>query len=131
MSQKSLPVLNKINTSMVWYTTFYNKYYKWLSMNIMFLVYIYIKILTRIDVFNLQLIWNLVYSNPNHSILGDKFFYPVSIFIVNTNNFILLYNFFYQSTLDKFQLISEQQVSSRYSKININKYLNYRNVWLR
>lgn len=108
MAQKSLPVLNKINVSMTWYVTIYSKYYKWLSLNLLFCTFMFIKILTTFDLFNLKLIWqDDTLTKYSHERLFNKFFYPVTLYIIDMGSFLLMYNFFYRTSLERFQFITE------------------------
>lgn len=131
MAQKSLPVLNKINVSMTWYVTVYNKYYKWLSLNLLFCTFMFIKILTTFDLLNLKLIWqDGVLTKYSHERMFNKFFYPVTLYIVDMGSFSLIYNFFYKTSLERFQFITEytKNKNKSYGK-NLN--LKKNTVWLK
>lgn len=130
MAQKSLPVLNKINVSMVWYITLYNKYYKWLSLNLLFCTFMFIKILTFFDIFNLKILWKDPSKYKYSRIRSfDKFFYPVTLYIIDIGGFIVVYNFFYRANLERFQSITEY-VKNRNRVIETSTNLLKSNVWL-
>jgi hypothetical protein len=129
MAQKSLPVLNKINVSMTWYVTLYNKYYKWLSLNTIFCVFMYIKILSFFDIFCTNMLWEDKLSSHNRTFTSGRFFYPVTIYIIDLGDFCILYNFFYKTDLERFQAVTEYALirDSKYNKhlANFNK-----RIWL-
>ena len=117
MAQKSLPTLNKINVSMVWYTTFYEKHYKWLSMNLLILLFFYIKILCHYNIFSSLNIWKKKKKKIKFNFINYRFFYPVTCYIVDFQSFLLLYNFFYKTSIEKFQFITDYTIKS-YNKKN-------------
>jgi hypothetical protein len=41
------------------------------------------------------------------SVLFNKFFYPVTLYIIDMGSFLLMYNFFYRTSLERFQFITE------------------------
>lgn len=129
MAQKSLPVLNKVNVSMVWYVTLYNKYYKWLSMNALFCVFMYIRILSFFDIFCSKLLWIDKPSSYSRLYTAGRFFYPVTVYIIDLGDFMLLYNFFYKADLERFQFVTKySRDRSSISVSDLNKLK--RRIWL-
>ena len=130
MAQKSLPVLNKVNVSMIWYSTIYNKYYKWISANILYLSFTYLKILTKFNLFNLELLWsNTVKKKLKTVPIVNKFFSPFTLYIVDYSNFIVIYNLYYKVDLTRFKYISDLVLIK--NQKNKSKQLKKKNlVWL-
>lgn len=115
MAQKSLPILNKVNTSMVWYTTFYSKHYKWLSSQNLYLMYFFNKLFVYLDFLFYELLWVVPYSNylyysklPKSFSKWSKirFFKPLTAYIVNVSNVFIVFNLYYKTTLEAFQKVN-------------------------
>ncbi len=116
MAQKSLPSLNKVNTSMIWYSTFFHKHYRWLSSQNLYLLCYLNKLLISINYFNRSLLWT-PYEYPTtswNSIEGFKlikskhkanmrFFKPVTSYFVSINSSMILINLYYSTSLERFQ----------------------------
>lgn len=112
MAQKSLPILNKVNTSMVWYTTYYCKYYKWLSSQNLYLLYFFNKLFVYLDFLFFNLMWLDFYNvwlytsshkTPHYRYAKQRFFKPVTSYLVTLNTKSIYFNIFYKTTLEKFQ----------------------------
>lgn len=115
MAQKSLPILNKVNTSMIWYSTYYYRYYKWMSSQNLYLLYFFNKLFIYLDFFFFKLMWvkpylTNLYSEPTVPVFSKfvkiKFFKPVTAYLVNFNTKNLIINMYYKSSLARFQEIS-------------------------
>lgn len=106
MSNKSLPCLNKLNSSMIWFSTFYYKYYKWMSSQYLYFLYFFNKIFTFLDFFFLNLCWvpfelsswtweyQLYPASRRRVRINLK---PVTSYLINLNKKIVIYNIFHKS----------------------------------
>lgn len=115
MAQKSLPILNKVNTSMIWYSTYYYRHYKWMSSQNLYLLYFFNKLFIYLDFFFLKLLWikpylTNLYLEPVSPVFSKftktKFFKPVTAYLINFNTKNLIINVYYKSSLARFQDIS-------------------------
>ena len=125
MAQKSLPILNKVNTSMIWYSTFYFKNYKWLSSQYLYFLYFLNKIFIFLDFFIGEFMWvkfykKYLYSNAVYSsklvYKKVRFFKPVTSYVINLNSKLLVFNLYYKTTLQQFQ------------EFNMVKVVNYKSI---
>lgn len=116
LAQKSLPTLNKVGTSMVWYTTFYQKNYKWLSTQNLYLLYFLNKLLVYVDFIFSELFWlkfystNLYYTkrvSVKPIFKKTKFYKPVTSYLVSLGLGFSLINIYYKSSLEIFQELNE------------------------
>ncbi len=114
MAQKSLPNLNKINTSMIWYSTFYSKYYKWLSSQSLYFLFFFNKLTIYLDLFFFNLFWvsfektHFHYGFKKYSFFKKhetRFFKPVTSYLVNAQQANLVLNVYYKTSLQRFQSI--------------------------
>lgn len=112
MAQKSLPILNKVGTSMIWFTTFYYKHYKWLSSQTLYLLFFFNKLFVYLDYFFAKPLFtekfHLIYKvnlkkkrKVKQSLI--KFFKPVTAYLIRTGNTYTIINLFYKNTLETFQ----------------------------
>ncbi len=131
MAQKSLPILNKVNTSMIWYSTYYSKNYKWLSSQILYFLYFFNKLTVFLDIFFRNILWvwfektSLSYNYKSLNFVSKneiRFFKPVTSFLINLQGINLVINVFYKTSLQRFQQIN-WQISLNSSPIN-----NFKNV---
>lgn len=115
MAQKSLPVLNKVNTSMIWYSTYYSKYYKWLSSQTIFFLYFFNKLTVFTDLFFFKLMWvffektSLSYGTKiiKFRELNEKrYFKPVTSYLISLKSKNIIINVFYKTSLQRFQQIN-------------------------
>ena len=143
MACKSLPIINKVNTSMLWYTTYYEKHYKWLSSQTLYFMYFLNKILVYLRFFFKIFLWlpfektyildNRKLGKPNIKNKG-RYFKPVTAYLVNIKNVLVVYTVYYLTTLAKFQKTFPQPTISPFaenlSSINRKKgvYFNRRNI---
>lgn len=118
MAQKSLPILNKIGTSMVWYTTYYYKHYKWLSSQNLYLLYFFNKLFVYLDFFFLNLMWLKPYTtklyycsfrSSSTKFTKIRFFKPVTSYLINIKERYTIFNLYYKTTLEAFQRLAEGQ----------------------
>jgi len=132
LAQKSLPILNKVNTSMIWYSTYYFKHYKWLSSQYVYLLCFFNKLLISLDFFFDKLLWigdyrtqlytpKRCYVTKNSSKV--RFYKPLTSYLVNLNNKLVVFNVFYKTTLEKFQSLSSSSKIRNYTKIK--QYKDY------
>lgn len=68
MAQKSLPLLNKINVSLVWYITYFNKYFKWLSLQTFYFMIFFNKYCESLNFTLNRSMWQPFESNTLYSI---------------------------------------------------------------
>jgi hypothetical protein len=112
LAQKSLPNLNKINISMIWYSTFYNKHQKWLSSQYLYFLYFFNKLTVYLDLYFFNLFWvefektTLCYGFKKYTLFvknETRFFKPVTAYLINlrTNNLII--NIYYKTSLERFK----------------------------
>ena len=126
MAQKSLPNLNKINTSMIWYSTFYNKYYKWLSSQYLYFLYFFNKLTVYLDLFFFNLFWveyektTLSYGYKKYTLWAKnelRFYKPVTAYLINLKNLNLILNIYYKTNLQKFKsILYENDYDTTYTK---------------
>lgn len=123
MAQKSLPILNKVNTSMVWYTTYYFKHYKWLSSQNLYLLYFFNKLFVYLDFLFFNLLWVDFYNPHLYSyrrkarlpkFSKQRFFKPVTSYFVTLNNKSIFFNIFYKTSLEKFQAMNNTIETRKY-----------------
>lgn len=136
MAQKSLPILNKVNTSMIWYSTYYYKYYKWLSSQNLFLLYFFNKLFVYLDFFFLSCLWVSNYSStlyytakPLNKIYKTKvrFFKPVTAYLINMEENYVIFNIFYKTTLEAFQELNKEShptIVDSYSQLHQKRLLS-------
>lgn len=124
MAQKSLPILNKVNTSMIWYTTYYFKYYKWLSSQNLYLLYFFNKLFVYLDFLFFNLMWLNFYTvdlySSTHKIphirrIKQRFFKPITSYLVTLNTKSIYFNLFYRTSLEKFQSRNDKPVIFRHN----------------
>ena len=117
MAQKSLPILNKVNTSMVWYTTYYYKYYKWLSSQNLYLLYFFNKLFVYLDFLFIELMWLTFYQTwlytgshktPRIRSLKQKFLKPVTSYLVMMETQSIFINIYYKTSLERFQNLDKE-----------------------
>lgn len=117
MAQKSLPILNKVNTSMIWYTTYYYKHYKWLSSQNLYLLFFFNKLFVYLDFLFFNLMWVDFYSiNLYHctrkarlpKFTKQRFFKPVTSYLVTINTKTIFFNIYYKTSLEKFQSLNNK-----------------------
>lgn len=118
MAQKSLPILNKVNTSMIWYTTFYFKYYKWLSSQTLYFLYFLNKLFVYLDFFFSKLLWikpynTYLYDQPRRrdftKRIRIRYFKPVTAYLATFDNVSIVFNLFYKTTLERFQAMDAKK----------------------
>lgn len=118
MAQKSLPNVNKIGTSMIWYSTFYTTYYKWFSSQSLYFLYFFNKLTVYLDLFYLKLFWIPFEKTSWH--YGEKissvfvknelrFYKPVTSYLVGTKEANLVFNLYYRTNLERFQNMSSDK----------------------
>jgi hypothetical protein len=117
LSQKSLPALNKVNVSMIWYITYYYKHYKWLSAQYIYLLYFLNKLFVYLDFLFYKITWVNFVHNDFYMCLKPKlyidcgkkrFFYPVTAYFVSLPRVSIFFNLFYKTSLDKFQSLNKK-----------------------
>jgi hypothetical protein len=115
VAQKSLPILNKVNTSMVWYTTFYMKHYKWLSSQNLYLMYFFNKLFVYLDFLFYELLWVIPYreclyyskSTKTFTKLSKvRFFKPLTCYMVSLGSMLIIFNLYYKTSLEAFQKVT-------------------------
>jgi len=117
VAQKSLPILNKVNTSMIWYSTYYCKHYKWMSSQNLYLLYFFNKLFVYLDFFFFHLLWvrpytsHLYYTpiNPSFALYEKfRFFKPITSYLVTLNTRSIFFNLYYKTSLETFQALNRK-----------------------
>lgn len=112
MAQKSLPILNKVNTSMTWYTTYYFKHYKWLASQNLYLLYFFNKLFVYLDFLFCKFFWVEFYDTQLYGykpkgklpkFLKERFFKPVTSYLVNIHTKVIFFNLYYKPNFEHFQ----------------------------
>ncbi len=118
MAQKSLPILNKVNVSMIWYSTFYYKHYKWLSSQYLYLLYFFNKLFVFLDLFFATLVWTKPYTTylaenrgtpANVQYQKFRFLKPVTSYLFELNTKVFFLNVYYSTSLENFQAMSKER----------------------
>lgn len=124
MAQKSLPILNKVNTSMVWYSTYYCKYYKWLSSQNLYLSYFFNKLFVYLDFFFTNFLWikpqtTYMYYTPwkksKMRYSKFKYFKPVTSYLVTLGTRTIFFNIYYKTSLENFQSFDKVTTIQRFN----------------
>lgn len=117
MAQKSLPILNKVNTSMIWYSTYYCKHYKWMSSQNLYLLYFFNKLFVYLDFFFFHLLWIKPYTTyfyqtpvkPSFATYEKfRFFKPITSYLVTLNTKSIFFNLYYKTSLETFQALNRK-----------------------
>jgi hypothetical protein len=118
MAQKSLPILNKVNVSMIWYSTFYYKHYRWLSSQYLYLLYFFNKLFVFLDLFFATLVWTKPYTTylaenrgtpANVQYQKFRFLKPVTSYLFELNTKVFFLNVYYSTSLENFQAMSKER----------------------
>lgn len=105
---------------MVWYTTYYYKHYKWLSSQNLYLLYFFNKLFVYLDFLFFNLLWVDFYSTQLYSnrlkakrskFTKQRFFRPVTSYLIALNNASVFINIYYQTSLEKFQNLNAREVT--------------------
>lgn len=135
MAQKSLPILNKVNTSMIWYSTYYCKYYKWLSSQNLYLLYFFNKLFVYLDFFFFNLLWlrpytTYFYTTPVRPsrMRYNRFKYvsPVTSYLVTLGTRSIFFNIYYKTSLEHFRAfgnVTTVQTSTLFDELVERKQL--------
>lgn len=116
---------------MVWYTTFFYKYYKWLSSQSIYLLYFLNKLLVYTEFIFSDLLWVYFYSTQLYKeklpkktpfFKKIKFFKPVTSYIVNCGYSLVIINLFYNTSLENFQ-----ELNRRIEKKKKNNFIKVEN----
>ena len=138
MAQKSLPIINKVNSSMTWFTTFFSKYYKWLSSTQLYLLYIfnyYILMLNYINKNSLWINFESLYlyksfkNNEKKKLIQLKFFKYITSYIIEEKNLLIICNLYYKGSLNRFKsTISDKWLKTKKTispKLKLYKFLTH------
>lgn len=128
LGQKSLSVLHRIDSTMIWNSYIYNKNYKWLSYNLWFVYTQFYKIIFFIDQNEFIIYNNLHYTentfltknyNNCYNILKNhkRFSYYIDLYCIEFYNYLILLNLYFQTDLLFFK---KKKKNSRSAK----KYIN-------
>ena len=132
MAQKSLPILNKVGVSMLWYTTFFYKYYKWLSSQYLYLIYFLNKLFIYIDFIFSKLQWLTFYStnlyiNNKKSVKSilkkHRFYKPLTSYLINIGTKLSLINIYYATSLETLQELNKTHIKDGKHSVN-SKFLD-------
>lgn len=97
---------------MIWYSTFYFKYYKWLSSQNLYLLYFLNKIFVYLDFFFTHFLWIKPYSSQLYTEpkkpdflkkVKARFFKPVTAYLITLDTKSIIINLYYKTSLEKFQ----------------------------
>jgi len=110
MAQKSLSLLHRIDTSMVWTSFIHEKKYKWLSFNLWFFYLYFYKVFFffNIDKLKSKNIYfrdfNTFIKNHNIKYLHIKntyvrFSYHIDLYCIEFFNYIILLNLYFETSL--------------------------------
>ena len=110
MAQKSISVLHRIDSSMVWDSFIFNKNYKWLSYNLWFIYFQFYKIIFFIDQDKFLIYNSLHFKNNilkkkkfnNYSIMSKnlkRFCYYIDLYCIEFYNYIILLNLYFSTNL--------------------------------
>ena len=134
MAQKKFPVLHKIDTSMTWYSTIYNKNYKWLSSNYLFILNLIFKVKFLINNFNFfwnkkQNILNINFNRNNYKFLvthkfENKNFINLNTYLIDFELFILVLNLYLQTD---FFFLKKKKKKKKFLIKNIFKFDKFLN----
>ena len=105
---------------MLWYTTFFYKYYKWLSSQYIYLVYFFNKLFIFIDIIFSKLQWLSFYSTNLYLVQKNKvkslitrhrYHKPLTSYLINIGSNFSLINIYYSTTLETFQELNKSQIA--------------------
>lgn len=110
MAQKSLSVLHRIDSSMIWNSYIYDKKFKWLSYNLWFSYIQFYKICFFFNVDNSNTNTNLTYLKNSFILKNNvkyfnliktptRFSYYIDLYCVEFFNYILLINLYFYTNL--------------------------------
>lgn len=108
---------------MIWYSSFYNKKYKWLSSQYIYILYFFNKLIVYLDLFFFNLFWvefettSLSYGYKKYTIINlneTRFFKPITAYLVNINSFNIVLNLYYKTNLQKFKVSTEDKVNESF-----------------
>lgn len=140
MSQKSLPILNKVGTSMVWYTTFFYKHYKWLSSQNLYMLYFLNKIFVYLDMIFEELHWiefysRNLYKTKRNSIKSyffkERFSRPFTSYLININSKLLVFNLYYVTNLENFQELNRKSEVKIITKNQSLSSMSFKNLFFK
>lgn len=109
MAQKSHPIVNKVNTSMFWYSTLYCKYYKWLSAQFLYLFYFLNKMFIKLNVFSSTVCWSPLFNfywytakHPSRKFNAKATLtnQPLTAYLINMGHLYQVLNLFFKTSLD-------------------------------
>lgn len=114
MGQKSLSVLHRIDSTMIWNSYIYDKDYKWLSYNLWFMYIQFYKIIYFIDQNEFTIYNNLHYTTNGflknrfsnyYKIFktSKRFSYYIDLYCIEFFNFLILLNLYFQTDLNFFK----------------------------
>lgn len=110
MAQKSLSVLHRIDSSMIWNSYIYDKKFKWLSYNLWFSYIQFYKICFFFNVDNSNTNTNFTYLKNSFILKNNvkyfnliktptRFSYYIDLYCVEFFNYILLINLYFYTNL--------------------------------
>ena len=128
MGQKSLSVLHRIDSTMIWNSYIYNKNYKWLSYNLWFVYTQFYKIVFFIDQ-NEFIIYNNLHYTKNTFLTKNynnccnifknqkRFSYYIDLYCIEFYNYLILLNLYFQTDLLFFK-------NKKENRILVKKYIS-------
>lgn len=132
MGQKSLSVLHRADSSMIWNSYIYNKQYKWLSYNLWFAYIHFYKIIFFCNSYsyvflnhlsnskNMQLI-TLSKKYMHLSKTSIRFSYYIDLYCLEFYNYLLLINIYFLTNLFFFK-INKKRKKNKLTKSNKLKF---------
>jgi hypothetical protein len=127
LAQKSLSILHRVDTSMIWTSFFHEKRYKWLSFNLWFF---YIFFYKNFFFFNLKKL-NINYFKDYNYFLNFKkinktikknsvrFSYHINLYCIETLNYLILLNLYFKTNLAFYR---KKNITQDNNKINLNNF---------
>jgi hypothetical protein len=129
MAQKSLSILHRVDTSMIWTSFFHEKKFKWLSFNIWFFFlyfyknYFFFNIKKNYHYFTNStnfLNFKKIPKNINNSKL--RFSYYINLYCIEWLNYLILLNLYFKTNLRFYK--KKQQISKTTNVLTSNFFNN-------
>jgi len=128
LGQKSLHLLHKVDTSMMWETSLYNSNYKWLSYNLWFTYIYYYKAVTFqlkkpkilfINHNNYNTLLNIYYKkNKLRENTQVRFSYHIELYCVEFVNYLILINIYFLTNLKFFKIKNYNKKNKKIKKFD-------------
>lgn len=136
MAQKSLSLLHKIDSSMIWTSYIYEKKYKWLSYNLWFFYLFFFKNIFFIKLSNNNEFQRNYFKEFNTFIRKNKsnyikidesaprFSYYIDLYCIEFFNIIILLNLYFQTKIEFYKKKNKFDEIIKEEDLNDEKVLN-------